>query len=87
MQYSIGKVVNYNDVKGTIVTNNDNYLFLKEDIDNDSNNDIQNGDLVEFRPEEKNGIKKAYFVKKLPYSLYNNKVYFKQPSNNSKDNV
>ncbi len=62
MSFSIGKVKEYNGISGTIVTPEDSYLFLDSDIDNS----VNVGDLVKFRAEEINEIKRAFFVK--PYS-------------------
>ncbi len=62
MSFNIGKVKEYNGISGTIVTPEDSYMFLDSDIDNS----VNVGDLVKFRAEEINEIKRAFFVK--PYS-------------------
>ncbi len=61
MSFKIGKVKEYNGISGTIVTPEDSYLFLDSDIDNS----VNIGDLVKFRAENINEIKRAFFVK--PY--------------------
>ncbi len=71
MQYSVGKVKDFDGVKGMIVTPDANYLF----VDNDSSDKINNGDLVKFRGEMVAGVPRAYFVK--PYDKNDNKVYIK----------
>ena len=64
----IGKVKDYNNYYGTIVTESgETYLLLDEEISN--NNKIKKADLVSFVPEtyEKKDIKEnvARFVKKI----------------------
>lgn len=61
MLYKIGRVKDYNGIKGNIITKDDNYFFL----DVDTNNDINIGDLVRFRPENVQNENRAFFVKKL----------------------
>ncbi len=59
MEYEIGKVTQFDGSVGTVVSQNGSYLFLKDDIET---NAIAVGRLVAFRGEEKQGIKRAYFV-------------------------
>ena len=44
MQCEIGKVVEYNGVKGTIVTTNNQYMFLNSD----TREEVNVGDIVRF---------------------------------------
>lgn len=74
MEYEIGKVTNYNGVQGSVITTTDNYLLLDKDIEDE----ISNGDIVRFRGEEVQGIKRAFFVKKLPTNVLEQKIYRKE---------
>lgn len=60
---TIGKVRTYNDITGEIVSKDGIYLFSKDDIADDETICIE--DVVRFRGEEKHGIKRAYFIRKL----------------------
>jgi len=65
MEYDIGKIRNFDIVKGygDIVSNNDVYTFLVKDLD--SKDRIKNGDLVSFRKEKINNINRAFFINKI----------------------
>ncbi len=73
MEYEIGKVIEYDGIKGTLVTLNTKYMFLSDDV----NEEINVGDLVKFRGEEVQDINRAYFVKKLHLNNEKNKQYIK----------
>ncbi|MBR3660330.1 MAG: hypothetical protein IKN63_00305 [Bacilli bacterium] len=80
MYFNIGKVIKYEDNQGLIVTSEgDKYLFLEKDI----NTKVNVNDLVIFRPEKVENVKRAYFVKKFENYLddennkNNIKKYFK----------
>lgn len=60
MQYEIGKIIQYDNHVGIIKSINKNYIFLS----NNAESNIQENDLVKFRPEQKEG-NMAYHVKKL----------------------
>ena len=55
-----GKVINYDGFVGEIESENENYIFLNDDL----LCSIQIGDLVTFKGEEKQDLKRAYFIKK-----------------------
>ena len=61
MQYNFGKILEYNGIQGTILTQNDTFIFLTEN----ENLNFKKGDLVIFRPEEIHNVKRAFFVKKV----------------------
>ena len=73
MEYEIGKVVEYDGIKGTLVTLNTKYMFLSDDV----NEEINVGDLVKFRGEEVQDTNRAYFVKMLHYNTELHKRYVK----------
>ncbi len=60
--YKIGKIKNYQNGAGEIVTQDDTYLFTINDIKDDN---ISNGDLVKFRAEKVHDNCRAFFVKKI----------------------
>ena len=78
MPFEIGKVIEYDGFKGMILTPNDKYMFLNEDINHDLSKEVSIGDIVRFRGEEVQNVKKAYFVEKLPYNNEINKKYVKE---------
>lgn len=57
----VGKVVEYNGVKGKIITADNEYMFLISD----TKEEIKIGDTVSFRDEMVHGVWRAYFVQKL----------------------
>ena len=60
---SIGKVRNYDNCVGDIITKNGIFIFTHEDIlDGEI---IKKGDIVIFRAEEIQNQNKAFFIKKL----------------------
>lgn len=55
-----GKILDYDGFVGEIESENDNYIFLKDDL-------LYNAkisDIVCFRGEDKQDLKRAYFIKK-----------------------
>lgn len=60
---NIGKIRNYDNFVGEIVTNDGVYLFANENISDKESLKVE--DTVMFRGEEIQGVKKAFFVKKL----------------------
>lgn len=60
---NIGKIRNYDNFIGEIVTNDGVYLFANESISDKESLNVE--DTVMFRGEEIQGVKKAFFVKKL----------------------
>lgn len=56
-----GIVTYYDGEYGEIKNEGEQYIFLRKDI----LNELNIGSIVSFRPEEVQGIKKAYFVKNL----------------------
>ena len=61
MQCKIGRIIKYDNCTGTIITEEGQYIFKKQDAEKE----IKNGDLVKFRPETKNNQKMAFFVKRI----------------------
>ena len=61
MQYRIGKVRNYNQGAGYIITPSKKYLFLTSDL---MYEDAKDDDIVIFGDEDKD---RAFFVKKLEF--------------------
>jgi len=62
MYFNIGKIVDYENKKGIILTkDNEKYMFLEKDL----NTDIKINDIVIFRPEIIDNVKRAYFVKNI----------------------
>jgi len=59
MQNKIGKVRNYKDGVGSIITSEKKYIFLDTDV----KNNVENDDLVIFGDENKKD--RAFFVRKL----------------------
>lgn len=59
MQYKIGKVIDYDNYSGKIISIESEYFFLKED----TTNEIKNGDIVKFRDENRKD-KRVFFVEK-----------------------
>ncbi len=75
MNFEIGKVVEYSNKEGKILTKEgQKYLFLEKDL----KTDINIKDLVIFRPELVNDVNRAYFVRNLNKYLNNS---------NNKNNV
>lgn len=62
MQYEIGKIIEYDNHKGKILSSNGKYLFLKEDLKLD---ELNLGELIIFRPEVIKGQKRAFYIKSL----------------------
>lgn len=69
MDIEIGKVIKYDDVVGKIISSSGNYLFLSNELENK----INLNDLVIFRPECFNNLKRAFFVSNLKDYLKENK--------------
>ena len=62
MIFEIGKVIEYNNKEGKILTSNKKiFLFLEKDLDTE----VKLNDLVIFRPEKYDDVNRAYFVKNL----------------------
>jgi len=77
MNFNIGKIISYNDKQGLILTDNgEKYLFLESDL----NQQININDLVFFRPESINNIKRAFFINKINdyLNIKNNKKNIKK---------
>ena len=73
---SIGKVRNYDQMVGDIVSKEGTFLFTKEDIAEEY---INVNDLVLFRGEEVQGQKKAFFIRKInPSKDLNEQIYTKR---------
>ena len=62
MQYRYGKVYEFENGEGIIVTDDKNYIFLDTDIKGDQA--IQKNDFVNFYDED-NKYNRARFVKKI----------------------
>jgi len=60
MQDKIGKVLEYDNYTGKIISSDDIYFFLDTDVIGE----IKNGDLVKFRNENRED-KRVFFVKKI----------------------
>ena len=60
MKFEIGKVIDFNGYTGKILSKNGTYMFLDNDIINNSSFEL--GDYVIFRGEQSGDIKRAYFV-------------------------
>jgi hypothetical protein len=61
--YNIGKIRAYDNYIGEIIAKDGTYIFVNED--NINNEKFKLNDIVMFRGEEIQGLKKAFFVKKL----------------------
>ena len=62
MQFNIGKIINYHDKEGIIITNEgDKYLFLEKD----TNMNVNVNDIVIFRPEIVENIKRYNYINAL----------------------
>ena len=70
MQFEIGKIHDYDNYSGKIVSSSGVYMFLHHDIKNE---DIKEGDIVIFRPEKINNENRAFSIKKLENILVNTK--------------
>ncbi len=80
MDFLIGKIYSYKNELGKILTTDDEYIFNVNDLEN---NTIKEGDIVQFRPEEVNGLNRAFFISKInnKEDIDNNKV---KENNNEK---
>lgn len=65
--YTIGKVRTFDNYVGEIISQDDVYLFIAENIS--SPEKIAANDMVLFRGEEINNVKTAFFIKKLNHNL------------------
>lgn len=75
----VGKVRNFDDTTGEIVSKEGIYLFTQDEIS--KGEIITVNDMVLFRGEEVQGQKKAYFIKKLtPEKDISNQIYTKTKS-------
>ena len=61
--YNIGKIRAYDNYIGEIIAKDGTYIFVNED--NINTEKFKLNDIVMFRGEEIQGLKKAFFVKKL----------------------
>ena len=71
MQYRVGKIKNYKNGAGKIITVDKEYLFLDTDIVSDE--ELIDNDIVMFS-DENNKYNRAFFVKKIgkkPISMKN----------------
>ncbi len=59
----IGKVREYDSFIGEIVTQDETYLFMSDDIEDDTL--LSKDDVVMFRGETIHDKKRAFFIKKL----------------------
>lgn len=57
MEYKIGKVTDYDNYSGKIISIEDAYFFLETDVIGK----IKNGDIVKFK-DEKRKDKRVFFV-------------------------
>ena len=73
MLAKIGKIKKYDNGVGEIVTENDQYLFTFEDIDDGEQYEVN--DIVIFRGEKEDKINRAFFVKK--YNKETEEIYKK----------
>ena len=62
MKEEIGTVINFNGYTGRIKTDNEEYILLDNNIIKDE--EINNGDIVIFIPEEINDVLIARYVRK-----------------------
>lgn len=62
MEFKLGIVRNYDNDIGTIVTTSEEYIFNSDELEN---GEVEEGDVVLFRPEVVNGINRAFFVSKV----------------------
>lgn len=69
MSYKIGKVKNYNGYTGEIVTEKQNYYFIKNDIVN--NEKLSDNDFVKFKSKTEDAFPQGYYVKKLNLKIVN----------------
>ena len=75
----VGKVRNFDETTGEIVSKEGIYLFTRDEIS--EGEVITINDMVLFRGEEVQSQKKAYFIKKLnPEKDLNNQIYTKTKS-------
>lgn len=65
--YTIGKVRTFDNYFGEIIAQDGVYMFISEDIS--PTEVIEVNDMVLFRAEEINNVKKAFFIKKLNKNL------------------
>ncbi len=63
MNYEIGKIVEFDGFCGKIVSEKEEFLFLKENIG--TQKELVVGDLVAFRGEKVCNQNRAYFIKTL----------------------
>ena len=59
INFTTGEVSSYTNDLGKIISNNEEYLFTPDDLENGP---VKKGDQVSFRPETINEIKRAFFV-------------------------
>lgn len=69
MRFQIGKIIKYDGQYGEIISHNNNYKFLKKDIE--TSLDLKTNDYVLFRGEFVNGIYRAFFVKFVSKTIEN----------------
>lgn len=65
--YNIGKVRTFDNYFGEIIAQDGIYMFISEDIS--PSEVIEVNDIVLFRGEEINNVKKAFFIKKINKDL------------------
>lgn len=70
MQYEIGKIIEFDNYKGEILSSNGKFIFLKNDLKLDK---LNLGELVIFRPEVINGHKRAFYIQDLRNILKDHK--------------
>lgn len=63
LPYKIGKVINFNNYKGEIITNKNVYYFDRNDIN--EGEVINNFDYVMFKSKTEDTFPQAYYVKKI----------------------
>ncbi len=61
MNIEIGKIIEYEEGAGYILSLSAKYFFLEKDLEDI----VKINDLVVFRPENHNDINYAFFIKKL----------------------
>ena len=71
LPYKIGKVINFNQLTGEIVTDKNIYYFDKNDINNDEQ--ICNQDLVMFKSKTEDTFPQAYYIKKMNLKVIDKK--------------
>ncbi len=63
MTYKIGKIVEFDGYNGRIVTETQEYYFIRDDIE--ENVRIEKGDIVKFQGKGEDIFPQAYYITKI----------------------